>query len=265
MAFAELLAGPGVERGLIGPGETARLWERHLLNSAVVAELVPSEIMPPPEMPPARATSRPSELAPSPMSAWAQAPATRLSANESPEVAPPPGMTQPASRAGTPRLADLGSGAGLPGIVLAIMLPAAHVVLVEPMERRTAFLVECAKALGLGNVKVLRGRAEDLAGDVEADVVTSRAVARLDRLAVLAAGLARPGGLVLAIKGASAKDELDQAQPELRRLGASEAEIVRAGVGIVDPPATVVRFRVGPRSETVRRSGTRSRSRKSRR
>ena len=188
-----MLAGPGVERGLIGPGETGRLWERHLLNSAAVAELVP-----------------------------------------------------PAAD-GSLWLADLGSGAGLPGIVLAIMLPGVQVVLVEPMARRTAFLTECAEALGLPNVAVRRGRAEDLAGDVEADVVTSRAVARLDRLAGLAAGLARPGGLVLAIKGASAQQELKQAERELRRLGATDAEVVLAGAGLLGPPATVVRFRTGAR------------------
>ena len=188
-----MLAGPGVERGLIGPGETGRLWERHLLNSAAVAELVP-----------------------------------------------------PAAD-GSLWLADLGSGAGLPGIVLAIMLPGVQVVLVEPMARRTAFLTECAEALRLPNVAVRRGRAEVLAGEVEADVVTSRAVARLDRLAGLAAGLARPGGVVLAIKGASAQEELKQAERELRRLGARDAEVVLAGSGLLEPPATVVRFRTGAR------------------
>ncbi len=186
-----MLAGPGVERGLIGPGETGRLWDRHVLNSAAVAELVP------------------------------------------------------AATAGSLCLADLGSGAGLPGIVLAILRPDVRVVLVEPMARRTAFLTECAEALGLPNVRVLRGRAEDLTGEVEADVVTSRAVARLDRLAGLAVGLATPGGLVLAIKGASAREELRQAERELRRLGVRDAEVVRAGVGMVEPPATVVRFRTG--------------------
>ncbi|HEX9034860.1 MAG TPA: 16S rRNA (guanine(527)-N(7))-methyltransferase RsmG, partial [Streptosporangiaceae bacterium] len=147
-AYADLLAGPGVERGLIGPGETGRIWDRHLLNCAVVAELVPSPCA----------------------------------------------------------LADLGSGAGLPGIVLAIVLPEVRVILVEPMARRTIFLAECADRLGLANVEIRRGRAQELAGQVEADVVTARAVASLDRLAILAAGLARPGGTVLAIKGATARE-----------------------------------------------------------
>jgi 16S rRNA (guanine527-N7)-methyltransferase len=201
-AYAELLAGPGVERGLIGPGETGRLWDRHLLNSGVVAELIPAA----------------------------------------------PGR-EPL------QLADLGSGAGLPGIVLAIMLPEISVTLVEPMARRTAFLQECIAKLGLRNAQVRRGRAEDLAGEIEADVVTARAVASLDRLVGLAAGLARPGGLVLAIKGASAGQELDRALPMLRRLGASGVEILAAGTGLIDQPATVVRFRTGQNASFARRPG----------
>jgi 16S rRNA (guanine527-N7)-methyltransferase len=208
VAYADMLAGPGVERGLIGPAEADRLWERHLLNCAVVAELVP----------------------------------------RSPDD--------------SVCLADLGSGAGLPGIVLAIMLPAARVMLVEPMARRTAFLLECAETLKLGNVQVLRGRAEELAGQTHADVVTSRAVARLDRLAELAAGLAKPGGLVLAMKGESALQELRQADRVLRRLGARDAEVVRAGTGVVDPPAIVVRFSTG--QQPAQGVGSRPSRRKSR-
>ena len=143
-------------------------------------------------------------------------------------------------------LADLGSGAGLPGIVLAILLPGVRVVLVEPKVRRTTFLRECVAELGLGNVEVRRARAEDLTGEIRADVVTSRAVARLDRLAGLASGLARPGGLVLALKGATAGEELARALPVLRRLGATGAEIVSVGAGLVEPPTSVVRFRTAP-------------------
>ena len=141
-AYAALLAGPGVERGLIGPAEAGRIWERHLVNSGLIIELLPA-----------------------------------------------------ASRS----LADLGSGAGLPGVVLAILRPDLHVTLIEPMLRRTAFLGECVRILGLKNAEICRGRAEDVAGEIQADVVTSRAVARLDRLANLSAGIGRPGGLVLAI------------------------------------------------------------------
>ena len=186
--YADLLVTAGVERGLIGPSEAGKIWDRHLLNCAALAELIPSPC----------------------------------------------------------RLADLGSGAGLPGLVLAMLLPRADVILVEPMARRTAFLLECVSALGLANVDVKRGRAEEYAGRIEADVVTARAVAELGRLAVLAAGLARPGGLVLAIKGATAPRELKSAEPVLARLGATDIAIVEAGIGVgavTGSPATVVRFR----------------------
>jgi 16S rRNA (guanine527-N7)-methyltransferase len=185
--YAELLAGPGVERGLIGPRETPRLWDRHLMNCAAVAELVPS------------------------------------------------GSS----------LIDLGSGAGLPGVVLAMLLPDSQVVLLEPLARRAAFLEECVEALGLGNAAVRRGRAEDVDGQLVADVVTARAVAPMRRLAALALPLVRPGGLVLAIKGAAAEQELAQARPVLRKLGVQDAAVVEAGRGKVSPPPKVVRLTAG--------------------
>jgi 16S rRNA (guanine527-N7)-methyltransferase len=189
--YAELLAGPGVERGLIGPRETARLWDRHLMNCAAVAELVPH---------------------------------------------PTAGRS----------VIDLGSGAGLPGIILAMLLPDSEILLLEPMARRVAFLEECVRVLGLGNAAVHRGRAEDAAGKLVADVVTARAVAPLERLAPLALGLVRPGGLVLAMKGAGAEQEARRARPVLRRLGAQDVAVVHAGSGRVSSPATVVRFAAGP-------------------
>jgi len=146
----------------------------------------------------------------------------------------------------------------LPGLVLAILLPDVRVVLVEPLARRTTFLRECVAELGLGNVQVRRARAEDLAGEIQADVVTSRAVARLDRLAVLASGLARPGGLVLAIKGAAAAEELASALPVLHRLGATDPEVVFAGAGLLDRPTIVVRFRTGTEPERARNGRRRS-------
>ncbi|HLQ57625.1 MAG TPA: 16S rRNA (guanine(527)-N(7))-methyltransferase RsmG [Streptosporangiaceae bacterium] len=194
--YAALLAGPGVERGVLGPAEASRIWDRHLLNCAAVAELVPS----------------------------------------------------PCS------LIDLGSGAGLPGIVLAMLLPDVAVTLLEPMARRVAFLDECVRTLGLANAEVRRGRAEDLAGQLSADVVTARAVAPMYKLADLAIGLVNPGGLVLAIKGAGAAGEISRAMPVLRRLGARDVEVVHAGSGKVSPAATVVRFTAGRvRSQVVRR------------
>jgi 16S rRNA (guanine527-N7)-methyltransferase len=185
--YAELLAGPGVERGVIGPRETARLWDRHLINCAAVAELVP------------------------------------------------PGSS----------LIDLGSGAGLPGVVLAMLLADSDVVLLEPLARRAVFLEECVRDLGLRNASVRRARAQEVAGQLSADVVTARAVAPMDRLAPLALGLVRPGGLVLAIKGAAAADELAQAGPVLRRLGVQDAAVVEAGRGKVSPPPAVVRLTAG--------------------
>ena len=182
-AFAGMLATRGVEQGLIGPHEVPRLWDRHLLNCAVVAELIDPR------------------------------PAT---------------------------LVDIGSGAGLPGIVLAMLRPKLSVILLEPMERRCRFLTDCVAELGLANASVLRARAQDAV--LRADVATARAVAPLDRLAELAIGLVRPGGMVLAIKGQTAADELKKARPVLKRLGVRGAKVVRAGQGKVVPATTVVRF-----------------------
>ncbi len=181
--FARILATRGVEQGLIGPHEVPRLWDRHLLNCAVVAELI---------------------------------------------------------RDRCKTLVDIGSGAGLPGIVLAMVRPELDVTLLEPMERRCRFLSECVAELGLTNVTVLRGRAEDVV--LRADVATARAVAPLDRLSELAVRLVRPGGMVLAIKGRTAAEELKKARPVLRRIGARGAEVVSAGQGKVIPATTVVRF-----------------------
>ena len=185
--YARLLATEGVTRGLIGPRETERLWERHLLNCAVVDELLPEH----------------------------------------------------------GELVDIGSGAGLPGLVLAMLRPSLRTVLVESMLRRCAFLEECASQLGLENVRIVRGRAEDLAGTIRADVATARAVAPLERLAGWAAGLLRPGGELLAIKGRSAADEIATAQPVLRRLQARSTGVLHVGRGRVVSATTVVRVVIG--------------------
>jgi 16S rRNA (guanine527-N7)-methyltransferase len=182
--YARLLAGAGVERGVLGPNEVPRLWERHLLNSAVIAELVP----------------------------------------------------RPCS------LVDLGSGAGLPGIVLALLLPGCDVVLLEPALRRATFLEECVAELALDNARVVRSRAEQMAGALAVDVVTARAVAPLDRLAALALGLLKPGGILLAVKGAKAAAETADAKAALGRLGVRDVTVLTAGSGKVDPAATVVRL-----------------------
>jgi 16S rRNA (guanine527-N7)-methyltransferase len=176
--YARLLATEGTVRGLIGPREVPRLWERHLLNSAAIASLVP---------------------------------------------------------AGS-RVVDVGSGAGLPGIPLALVRPDLTVTLLEPLARRVAFLTECVDRLGLDRVTVVRGRAEE--GPIRrelggADVVTARAVAPLDKLAGWCLPLLRPGGLLLAMKGSTAASELAAAGP---LPGAADALVTQAG----DPPATVI-------------------------
>ena len=187
--FAELLATEGVTRGLIGPRETARLWDRHLLNCGVIAELLPDD----------------------------------------------------------GQLVDIGSGAGLPGVVLAMLRPQLDVVLLESMLRRVAFLQECVESLGIENASVVRARAEEYSGKVRADVVTARAVAPLDRLAGWATGLLRPGGEILAIKGESAEEELAAARPVLSRLGARSTEILHVGHDKVVPATTVVRVVISGR------------------
>jgi 16S rRNA (guanine527-N7)-methyltransferase len=191
--YAEHLATSGVERGLMGPRETGRLWDRHILNCAVVAETVPDGS----------------------------------------------------------RVVDLGSGAGLPGIPLALARPDLHVVLVEPLARRVDWLNEIIDDLGL-SVQVQRGRAEENVVRRRwegADVVSARAVAPLARLAGWAIPLLRTGGRLVALKGASAEDEVARDAAAVRRAGGGEPRIARCGVGLVDVPSTVVLV------ERVSRSG----------
>jgi 16S rRNA (guanine527-N7)-methyltransferase len=186
IAYAELLVTDGVVRGLIGPREAPRIWERHLINCAVTSEVI--------------------------------------DINAS--------------------VVDVGSGAGLPGIVLAIARPDLTITLVEPLARRTAFLSEAVTALGLdATVTVVRARAEDLAGGrPTADVVTARAVAPLDRLAGWCLPLAAVGGSLLALKGASAAAEVAEHRDAIAGLGGAEPTIALCGVGLIDPPTTVVKI-----------------------
>jgi 16S rRNA (guanine527-N7)-methyltransferase len=192
-----------VTRGLIGPRETERLWERHLLNCAVVAELLPER----------------------------------------------------------GELVDIGSGAGLPGVVLAMLRPSLQVVLLEPLLRRSVFLEECVAELGLSNATVVRARAEDRALIFRGgfDVATARAVAPLDRLVGWAAPLLRPGGQLLAIKGQSAEEELAAARAVLARLGVRSAEVLQAGHGRVVSASTVVRVVMGGHGREERAGAQRSR------
>jgi 16S rRNA (guanine527-N7)-methyltransferase len=199
--FAELLATDGVTRGLIGPRETSRLWDRHLLNCALVADLVPEH----------------------------------------------------------GELVDIGSGAGLPGVVLAMLRPNVRVILLEPMLRRSVFLDECVARLGLTNATVVRGRAEEMVGVIRADIATARAVAPLDRLVGWAAGVLKPSGQILAIKGESAAEELAAARPVLSRLGARSAEVLRVDHGRVVSATTVVRVVIGGRGREEQAGAHRSR------
>ena len=191
--YADLLASAGVERGLIGPREVPRLWERHLLNCAVVAD-----------------------------------PAVNLV---------PSGCT----------VGDVGSGAGLPGLVWAIARPDISVVLIEPLLRRTTFLQETVEALGLtSQVVVWRGRAEAGSDTVpSADVVTARAVAPLSKLVGWTVPLLKEGGHLVALKGSSAEQEIEEAAQELRTWHLHDVHAVQVGVGVVDPPTTVVTGRRG--------------------
>ncbi|SDY19536.1 16S rRNA m(7)G-527 methyltransferase [Micromonospora pattaloongensis] len=217
-AYADLLATDGVVRGLIGPREAPRIWERHLLNCAAVAELIPTGAS----------------------------------------------------------VVDVGSGAGLPGLVLAVARPDLAVTLVEPLARRTAFLSEAVAALGLEDtVTVLRARAEDAIPDAgrdalpsPADIVTARAVAPLDRLAGWCLPLAAIGGRVLALKGASAADEVVQHRDVIDRFGGGTPVVRCCGVELIEPPTTVVEIvrerdvvpaRAGS-SRKAARSGRRSKS-----
>ena len=182
--YAEHLATTGVEWGLVGPREAPRVWDRHVLNCAVVADLVP------------------------------------------------PGA----------RVLDIGSGAGLPGIPLALARPDLRVVLVEPLARRVEWLRTVLADLELP-IEVERGRAEDTPIRRRwegADVVTSRAVAPLHRLAAWCLPLVRPGGMMLAVKGMSAPAEVERDTRAVAASGGGVPRIETCGIGIVDPPSTVV-------------------------
>ena len=137
------------------------------------------------------------------------------------------------------RVCDLGSGAGLPGLVLAICRPDLEVTLVEPLLRRTTFLEEVVADLGLAGVSVRRGRAESLHGSADYEVVTARALAPLGRLLDWAMPLVSPHGALLAMKGERAADEVGEARDDLARWHAAEPEVVRVGAGA--STATIVR------------------------
>lgn len=160
---------------------------------------------------------------------------------------------------------DVGSGAGLPGIAIAIARPDVRVTLVEPLLRRVTWLDEVVSALGLGNVDVLRARAEELSG-MRAEVATARAVAPLERLAGWCLPLVRPGGVMLAIKGRTAEDELRRAEDSLRGSGARSWRVVELGQGLLEEPTIVVEVEKGEaRAATARTGGVPARPARPRR
>ena len=182
--YAGWLADAGVVRGLIGPREVDRLWDRHILNSAVIGECIDDGA----------------------------------------------------------RVVDIGSGAGLPGIPLAIARPDLRVQLVEPLLRRATFLSEVVEDLGLDNVEVHRGRAEEksiVTAVGGADVVTSRAVAPVGRLMGWSLPLARKGGFVRALKGSSVAEEFQRDAVEIRKAGGAEGRVLTVGDGVLDQPTFV--------------------------
>ena len=138
-------------------------------------------------------------------------------------------------------VADVGSGAGLPGLCLAIARSDLAITLIEPLERRVIWLHEVVEDLGLENVKILRSRAEQAIGQVDADVVTARAVSALVGLVDITLPILRGTGELLALKGRSAREEIKKAKKKLNRYGARETEILTAGEGLLDEPTTVVR------------------------
>ena len=184
--YAELLATAGVERGLIGPRETERLWERHLLNCAVLAEAVP------------------------------------------------PDMT----------VVDVGSGAGLPGVPLALARPDLRVVFVEPMERRCVFLQEAIDSVGgAARMSVLRGRAPDVGlgkDGLRWDVAVARAVAPLERLGGMLLPLVRPRGVMLAMRGSRVDEEVAEAQDGLSSQGWRDVRVLTCGRDQLTEPTRLV-------------------------
>lgn len=156
---------------------------------------------------------------------------------------------------------DVGSGAGLPGVVIALARPDCRLTLVEPLERRTSFLLQVVDDLGLDTVEVVRARAESLAGGRTFDAVTSRALAPLGRLLDWSMPLVAPDGVLVAMKGASAGREVRDAAEALARWGCAVPEVLTVGEDVPGATTTVVRVawadptQVGWRGGSARRSG----------
>lgn len=187
LAFAEAyhhsLATTAAERGFIGPKEVSRLWERHILNCAVISEAFDDNL----------------------------------------------------------KVADIGSGAGLPGIPLAIARPDLKITLIEPLLKRSTYLNEIVGELGLDNVIVVRGRAEEQP-KASFDAVTSRAVAPLGKLAGWSLPLLQGGGAMIALKGESVAEELERDAKLIAKAGGKDPEILTVGTATLDQPTTLIRI-----------------------
>ncbi|MFJ3030304.1 16S rRNA (guanine(527)-N(7))-methyltransferase RsmG [Curtobacterium sp. NPDC087080] len=142
------------------------------------------------------------------------------------------------------RVADVGSGAGLPGLVLAIARPDVSFTLIEPMERRCDWLNAESERLGLENVTVLRGRAEDVADAVVVDQVTARAVSALSKLIPLTVPLVRSGGQLILMKGARVDEEIEKARKVILRKRLTDVEVLELGDGVVEETTRVFRATV---------------------
>ena len=182
VAYHDSLATTAAERGFIGPKEVERLWERHILNCAVVGEAFTPDL----------------------------------------------------------KVADIGSGAGLPGIPLAIARPDLQITLIEPLLKRSVYLGEVKEALNLDNVTVVRGRAEEQKKG-QFDAVTSRAVAPLGKLAGWSLPLVKHGGQMVALKGASVSEELERDRKEVTKAGGGDVEIFTVGAALAEP-TTLIRI-----------------------
>ncbi|WP_147063288.1 16S rRNA (guanine(527)-N(7))-methyltransferase RsmG [Knoellia locipacati] len=192
--FVEILADTGVSHGLIGPREVPRLWERHVLNCAVIEDAFPQGA----------------------------------------------------------KLIDVGSGAGLPGVALALARPDLDIHLVEPMQRRTEWLSATVAQLELANVTVHRGRAEEFVGVLSAPWVTARAVARIAKLARWCVPLLDGRGTVVAMKGRSAQEELDSDRRELTKLGLVESTLSEHGTTVLEEPTLTLDLTFQPKQRVTK-------------